>query len=59
MRQYAWYSDELNVIVLQSIMEGCPILFEWGNQDMLKMVILHGTDIELMSITKWIPLGEI
>jgi hypothetical protein len=30
MRQYIWYSPQYNIFVLQTIVEGCMIAFEWN-----------------------------
>jgi hypothetical protein len=58
MRQYAWYSPELNVIVLQSIMEDCYIVFEWDNCD-LYLQFNGNFDDDPMGRSLWIPLGEL
>ncbi len=50
MRQYAWYSPELDVIVLQTIMENCY---------MYEVTLRFGTKIEPMDQFLWSPLGEI
>ncbi len=57
MRQYAWYSPEINVIALQSIMEDCHISFEWGADDAYEHLrYLDGTSVDDFL---WIPLGEL
>lgn len=53
MRQFAWYSPELDVIVLQSFMQDCYINFEWGLENM--DVYYSGATEQ----TLWMPLGEI
>ena len=58
MRQYAWYSPEINVIVLQSIMEDCYICFEWDHPDMCEHLNLDNEFKEINDFS-WIPLGEI
>jgi hypothetical protein len=56
MREYAWYSPEINVIVFQSIMKDYYIAFEWKHSDMCEH--LEWPDIEIDSYL-WIPLGEV
>lgn len=58
MRQYAWYSPELNVIVLQSITDGCRIAFEWGWHDVAKLQSLESKE-DPMQRYLWLPLGEL
>lgn len=55
MRQYAWYSPELNIIVFQSIMPECHIAFEWDIDDLWK----YNLEEDPMSHFLWIPLGEL
>lgn len=55
MRQYVWYSPEINVIIFQTIMEDCIIVFEWGYSDMYK----HLNETTEVSDFLWIPLGEL
>ena len=57
MRQYAWYSPELNVIVLHCIMEDCWIAFEWASEDLWEMA-LHLVPDPMIE-TLWLPLGEL
>lgn len=54
MRQFAWYSPEINVIILQTFMEGCDIAFEWDLVDMIDH--LQGAYVWDFL---WIPLGEL
>ena len=57
MRHYAWYSPEINVIVLQIIMEDCYLTFEWDIGDMIEHLD-YEKDIGIDSYS-WIPLGEL
>lgn len=58
MRQYAWYSPEFNAIVLQTFMEDCEIVFEWGQDDIYGIYKqCDGLDPILYSL--WTPLGEL
>lgn len=58
MRQFAWYSPELDVIMLQSIMEDCYIMFEWDGGDLHH--VQQGYDIiEPSDHFLWMPLGEV
>lgn len=62
MRQYAWYSPEFNVIVLQAIIDECYIAFEWENLDMYEVSMFSCPDDQErdpMTMTTWIPLGEV
>ena len=59
MRQYAWYSPEMNAIVLQSIMEDCRIVFEWDYNDFYVLYSPYEDDIDPMELTLWFPLGEL
>ncbi len=58
MRQYAWYSPEFNVIILQCIMEDCVISFEWDSLDLYEVKIMSD-EIDPAWSTGWIPLGEL
>jgi hypothetical protein len=59
VRQYAWYSPELNVIALQSIMEDCHIMFEWDSGDMYYAQLALGIGSDPMDEVLWIALGEL
>lgn len=60
MRQFAWYSPEFDVIVLQWFMEECYISFEWDPEELYKIISSKfGVEEELMSKTLWFPLGEL
>jgi len=59
VRRFAWYSPELNAVVLQTIMEGCRIVFEWDWPDALSAGEMFGPDNDPMTETLWIPLGEL
>lgn len=59
MRQYAWYSPEFNVIILQCIMEDCVISFEWDLYDMYVVKVGLGCSEDPLRLTSWIPLGEL
>jgi len=59
MRQFAWYSPELNVIVMQLIMEECYISFEWDHCDICEVALSIGLEVEPMGKFLWLPLGEI
>ena len=54
MRQFAWYSPEINCIVLQTFMEDCEIMFEWGHNDAFEHHPFNYVDDY-----SWIPLGEL
>lgn len=58
MKQFAWYSPEFDVIVLQRF--DCPdfICFEWGNADFCDLYDRFGCT-DPLSMTLWFPLGEI
>ena len=58
MRQYAWYSPEINVIVFQDIMEGYYIVFEWKHSDMCEHLNLESECKEVDDFL-WMPLGEL
>lgn len=58
MRQYAWYSPELDVIVLQSIMNECYIAFEWSPHDMWGLYDDCGNQ-DPMDCYLWMPMGEL
>lgn len=62
MRQYAWYSPELDVIIFQTIMEDCYISFEWDWFDMNAVMTVDGKfngEIKPIEQGTWIPLGEL
>lgn len=66
MRQYAWYSPEIDTIVLQTIMEGCTIAFEWSFYNMseeifnrLTSAIEEDSKLDPLQIYLWFPLGEL
>lgn len=59
MRQYAWYSPELDVLVLQTIMEDCHIAFEWDWSNMSAIASWNVTVEDPMLLTAWMPLGEL
>lgn len=59
MRQYAWYSPEFNVIILQCIVEDREICFEWDWWDICKLKVMAGEIEDPMRLTGWIPLGEL
>ena len=59
MRQYLWYSPELNIIVFQSIMPECHIAFEWDFADMYGVQWAYNLEEDPMSRFLWIPLGEL
>lgn len=59
MRQFAWYSPQHNVIVLQSFMQDCRIAFEWDINDMNVFIREFGQHCNPMEMTMWIPLGEL
>lgn len=59
MRQFAWYSPEFDVIVLQSIMEDCYITFEWDHLDLCWVIDVFGYGVDPMCTTTWLPLGEV
>lgn len=58
MRQYAWYSPDLNVIVLQTILGGCNIAFEWDWMDIAE-IVRGRRGCDAMEFGVWIPLGEL
>lgn len=58
MRQYAWYSPELDVIALQTIIEDREVVFEFDCNDAVSLLTnLYGEDP--MQQTLWFPLGEV
>ena len=57
MREYAWYSPEIDVIVFQSIKQYYYISFEW-EQGLEAFAHVEWPDIEIDSYL-WIPLGEV
>ena len=59
MRKFAWYSPELNVIVLQMITEDCEIAFEWGNFDFYEAFRKNHCQEDIMDMALWTPLGEL
>ena len=59
MRQFAWYSPELDVIVLQSLFEGCELHFQWGNLDFYEAFRRNNFQEDMMEMTLWVPLGEL
>ena len=59
MRQYAWYSPDLNIIVFQSIMPECHIAFEGYFADMFDVQYTYKLEEDPMSWFTWIPLGEL
>ena len=59
MRLYAWYSPELDVIVLQTIMQDCHICFEWSYNDLSELCEFYDKDEDPIQAHLWMPLGEI
>jgi hypothetical protein len=59
MKRFAWYSLELDVIVLQAFIEGCYIGFQWELEDMYEISEKFGIKHDLMECALWFPLGEI
>lgn len=59
MRQYAWYSPELDVIVLQTIRDGwCRTTFEWYWYDLADVRVMGSLE-DPMQRYLWLPLGEL
>jgi hypothetical protein len=56
---YAWYVVNLNAIVIQVVVDGYIVLFEWGRTDLF--IASMGNKIEPTDRDdlQWIPLGEI
>ena len=62
MRQYAWYSPELDVIILQCIIsDDFAICFGWDDVDMHEATWRFPFDGEtdLSQKVLWMPLGEL
>ena len=57
MREYVWYSPEIDVIVFQSIIKNYYINFEWKHSDMCDWLDWDAS-VEIDSYL-WIPLGEL
>ena len=57
MREYVWYSPEIDVIVFQSIIKNYYINFEWKHSDMCDWLDWDA-NVEIDSYL-WIPLGEL
>ena len=58
MRQFAWYSPELELIILQTIMDDCTISFECDINDIGEAINYFGGEFSV-SDCLWMPLGEI
>lgn len=58
MREYVWYSPEIDAIVFQTIMENCTISFEWSHEN-LYIEYTKDPDVDPMSRNLWVPLGEL
>lgn len=60
MRLFAWYSPELDTIIIQWIMDECYIGFEWSPFDMHEaQQILGDREIEPSEQFLWVPIGEL
>lgn len=59
MREYVWYSPELDIFTFQIIMEGCYISFEIDIRDAIHINHTYGNDIDPLYRGTWIPLGEL
>jgi hypothetical protein len=59
MREYAWYSPELDIITFQSIMESCTIVFEFNFNDLVEIHNILENAEDPIQQTMWIPLGEL
>ncbi len=64
MRQYAWYSPEIDTIILQTIVDDCYIAFEWDWTDMIdatEYAELNYATLrnDLTEYFLWFPIGEI
>lgn len=62
IREYIWYSPELDSHVIQTIIDGCIISFEWHPDDLFK-AMFYKEDLKdkYTSVDDflWIPIGEI
>lgn len=63
-RKYIWYNPEYDWIVLQTIMKGCIIAFEWDICDLQEAIEIFGLkefcrDRDPISETAWMPIGEL
>jgi hypothetical protein len=59
-KQYIWFSPELNVFVLQTVMEGtCGMHFEWDNLDLILACKYFDMRFDPISQFLWMPLGEL
>jgi len=56
--KYAWYSPDLDVIVLQTFIDGCAVSFEWDWTQMVEALHVC-SDEDPMNRGLWIPLGEL
>lgn len=64
MRQFAWYSPELDIIILQYIMENFCIAFEWSWEDAYDLRVKYpdlmlSDEIDISQSFLWMPLGEL
>lgn len=60
-REFAFYCPELDCIVIQHIMDGCHIVFEWDLDDFLQVYeYLKDTNIDdPLEVYSLMPLGEV
>lgn len=66
MRQYAWYSPELDVIVIQIFkicMDGddltCEMYFQWCSSNAHILHTLEDMGLDAIRDHVWLPLGEV
>lgn len=57
MIQFAWYSPELDTIVLHTFGSECCVIFEWDGKVLVSLRLENGDDIDPMQLTLWFPLG--
>lgn len=59
MRQYAWYCFEQDCIVLQTIVDGCYIVFEWPLDVFYRIASEYEDGTDPMELFSFQPLGEL
>lgn len=59
MREYVWYSPELDIFTFQIIMDDCYISFELDIRDAGQIILDYGDDIDPLYRGTWVPLGEL
>lgn len=58
MKQFAWYSPEIDIIILQ-IFEVDEIYFSWLLGDTAIVVSCNIANAPWLELCLWIPLGEL